>query len=108
MHHLRTFSCIGHIKNTRQHLKKLDDRSTPMVLLGYAVGSKAYRLYSPIGGRVHLSSDVMFDESLAGAGTLHRHRLMEPNRSTFGNRSLLQCHLRPRFSLSEIKIYGMS
>ncbi|CAA0836931.1 cysteine-rich RLK (RECEPTOR-like protein kinase) 8 [Striga hermonthica] len=39
---LRTFGCIG----------KLEDRSTPMVFLGYEEVSKAYRLYDPRGGKV--------------------------------------------------------
>jgi hypothetical protein len=63
VHHLRTFGCVGHVKDTRPHLKKLDDRSTPMVFLGYADGSKAYRLFDPVGGRVHVSRDVVFDEN---------------------------------------------
>ena len=63
VHHLRTFGYVGHVKDVRPHRKKLDDRSTPMVLLGYEPGSKAYRLYDPVGDRVHVSRDVVFDES---------------------------------------------
>ena len=37
-----------------------------MVLLGYAEGTKAYRLYDPRGGRVVVSRDVVFDKK---AGT---------------------------------------
>ena len=62
---LRTFGCVGHVKNTKPHLGKLEDRSTPMVLLGYEEGSKAYRLYDPKGGRVVVSRDVVFDEMAA-------------------------------------------
>ena len=29
---LRTFGCVGHVKNTKPHLGKLEDTSTPMVL----------------------------------------------------------------------------
>ena len=39
---LRTFGCIGHVKKTKPVLTKLEDRSTPMVLLGYEEGTKAY------------------------------------------------------------------
>src|SRR4051812_46371629 len=39
---LRVFGCVGHVKVARPHLQKLDDRSTPMVLIGYETGSKAY------------------------------------------------------------------
>src|SRR6185503_13347942 len=60
IHHLRTFGCIGHVKDVRPHLKKLADRSTPMVLLGIESGSKAYRLYDPVAIRVHVSRDIVF------------------------------------------------
>ena len=41
---LRTFGCIGHVRKMKPNLTKLEDRSTPMVFLGYADGTKAYRL----------------------------------------------------------------
>jgi hypothetical protein len=59
---LRTFGCVGHVKETRPGLAKLADRSTPMVLLGYEAGSKAYRLCDPCARRVCISCDVVFDE----------------------------------------------
>lgn len=43
---LRTFGCIAHVKSVGGHKAKLADRSSPMVLIGYEVGSKAYRVYS--------------------------------------------------------------
>jgi hypothetical protein len=65
VHYLRTFGCIAHVKVTRPGLKKLDDRSVPMVLLGYEPGSAAYRLFHLPTGRVHVSRDVVFDEDAA-------------------------------------------
>jgi transposase InsO family protein len=70
---LRTFGCVAHVRNTKPHLKKLEDRSTPMIFVGYEVGSKAYRVFNPVDGRVHVTRDVMFDEDAqwnwdAGAG----------------------------------------
>src|SRR4051812_28392977 len=59
---LRIFGCVGHVKDTRPHLPKLDDRSTPMVFIGYETGSKAYRMYDPVSKRLHVSRDVIFDE----------------------------------------------
>ena len=59
---LWTFGCIGHVRKTKLNLTKLEDRSTPMVLLGYEKGTKAYRLYNPRGGKVVVSCDVVFDE----------------------------------------------
>ena len=38
---LWTFS---YVRKTKPNLTKLEDRSTPMVFLGYAEGTKAYRL----------------------------------------------------------------
>ena len=49
MSFLRTFGCIGHVRKTKLVLSKLEDKSTPMVFLGYAEGTKAYRLYDPCG-----------------------------------------------------------
>ena len=62
---LRTFGCIGHVKNTKSFLGKLDDRSTPTVFLGYEDGSKAYRLYDPEGGKVVVSRDMVFNKAAA-------------------------------------------
>jgi len=62
---LRTFGYVGHVRNTKPHLGKLEDRSTPMVLLGYAEGTKAHRLYDPRRGKVLVSRDVVFNEKAA-------------------------------------------
>ncbi|WVZ52426.1 hypothetical protein U9M48_003481 [Paspalum notatum var. saurae] len=61
--HLRTFGCVGYVKVTKPGLSKLEDRSKPMVLLGYEAGSKAYRMYDPVERRVVISRDVVFNES---------------------------------------------
>ena len=45
------------------NLAKLEDKSTPMVFLGYERGSKAYRLYDPASSKVVVSRDVVFDEA---------------------------------------------
>ena len=51
---LWTFGCIGHVRKMKPVLTKLEDRSTPMVFLGYEEGTK-----------VVVSRDVMFDEKAA-------------------------------------------
>jgi len=56
---------IGHVRKTKPVLTKPEDRSTPMVLLGYKEGTKAYRLYDPHGVKVVVSCDVVFDEKAA-------------------------------------------
>ena len=62
---LRTFSCIGHVKKTKLFLTKLEDRSTPMGLLGYEEGTNAYQLYDPRGGKVVVVCDIVFNEKAA-------------------------------------------
>ena len=44
--HLRVFGCLTFAKELG-HIGKLDDRSTPRVFIGYAEGSKAYRILNP-------------------------------------------------------------
>jgi hypothetical protein len=38
-------------------MKKLDDRSRPMMMIGYEPGRKAYRLYDPGKKCLHVSRD---------------------------------------------------
>jgi hypothetical protein len=38
IHHLRTFRCVAHVKGTRPHLRKLNDRSKPMIFVDYESG----------------------------------------------------------------------
>ncbi|WVZ54330.1 LOW QUALITY PROTEIN: hypothetical protein U9M48_005142 [Paspalum notatum var. saurae] len=59
--HLRVFGCLAVVKELG-HIGKLDDRSTPGVFIGYAEGSKAYRILDPGTQRVRTARDVVFDE----------------------------------------------
>ncbi|CAN6173886.1 unnamed protein product [Urochloa humidicola] len=63
VHYFKTFGCLAYVKNTRPGLKKLEDRSTPMIFVGYENGSKAYCFYNPDNGRVVISRDAVFDEA---------------------------------------------
>ncbi|GJR08666.1 zinc finger, CCHC-type containing protein [Tanacetum coccineum] len=63
LEHLRIFGCTTYAKITIPHLKKLDDRSIPIIYLGVEEGSKACRLYDPKGKRKHVSRDVRFMET---------------------------------------------
>ena len=63
--YLKTFGCIGHVKKVKPGQAKLDDRSVKAVFLGYESGTKAYRLYDPVRGKVLVSRDVVFDEAAA-------------------------------------------
>jgi hypothetical protein len=62
VHHLKTFGCIVYVRNTKPHLKKLDDRGRKMIFVGYEKGTKAFRAYDPITQRVTISCDVIFVE----------------------------------------------
>jgi hypothetical protein len=59
--HLRVFGCLAFTKELG-HISKLDDRSTSGVFIGYAEGSKAYRILDPRTQRVRTARDVVFDE----------------------------------------------
>ncbi|WVZ70672.1 LOW QUALITY PROTEIN: hypothetical protein U9M48_019315 [Paspalum notatum var. saurae] len=59
--HLRVFGCLAFVKELG-HIGKLDDRSTPGVFIGYAEGSKAYRILNLGTRRVRTARDVVFDE----------------------------------------------
>ncbi|KAF0898174.1 hypothetical protein E2562_001819 [Oryza meyeriana var. granulata] len=61
--HLRVFGCVGHVKTARPNLRKLDDRGTRMVFIGYEDGTKAYQMYDPVARRVYVSHNVVFDET---------------------------------------------
>ena len=61
--YLRVFGCVARVKITKPNPSKLDDRSTPMVLLGYEPDSAAYHVYDPVKQRVHVTRDVIFDEA---------------------------------------------
>lgn len=63
VHFMRTFGCVVHVKVTRPHAAKLDDRSVKMVFIGYEPGSKGYCVYDPASGRLHVTRDVVFDEA---------------------------------------------
>ena len=60
--HLSTFGCVPHLRTVNTYLKKLVDRSTPMVFFGYEPASKAYRVYDPKTRKLHVRQDVIFDK----------------------------------------------
>jgi hypothetical protein len=62
--HLRVFGCKGHVKCVKPHLKKLEERSMPMVYFGTEEGSKAHRMYDPQNNKTVVSRDVVFEESV--------------------------------------------
>ncbi|KAG6531868.1 hypothetical protein ZIOFF_005703 [Zingiber officinale] len=78
--HLKVFGCVAYVKNTTPHLKKLDDRSSPMVYLGVEEGCKAHRLFDPRHDKLQVSRDVVFQENSEWtwtAGANHEENLPE-------------------------------
>jgi hypothetical protein len=59
--HLRVFGCLAFGKELG-HIGKLDDMSTLGVFIGYAEGSKTYRILDPGTQCVCITRDVVFDE----------------------------------------------
>jgi hypothetical protein len=70
VHHLRTFGCVAYIKENKPYLAKLDARARKVVFIGYEAGSKAYRVFDPVNNKVHVSRDIVFDETCSGNGML--------------------------------------
>jgi hypothetical protein len=56
---------VVHIKQGSKRLGKLEDRSTPMVFIGYEPGSKAWWFYNPATRLVHITHDAVFEEDRA-------------------------------------------
>jgi hypothetical protein len=50
------------MKRTGPGTNKLSDRSLLTVFVGYEEGSKAYRVYDPVGGKLYVTRDVAFEE----------------------------------------------
>ena len=61
--YLKVFGCIAYMKVPSVFIKKLDNRSKCVVHLGRETGTKAYCLYDPDTGVIHVSRDIVFDEA---------------------------------------------
>jgi len=62
VHFFCTFGCVAHVKAGGKPLTKLEDRSMPMVFVGYEQGTKAWRFYNPVTRHVHVLRDAVFEE----------------------------------------------
>ncbi|KAL8107461.1 hypothetical protein AgCh_024027 [Apium graveolens] len=52
--HMRVFGCLGHMRIPSKGMKKLDDRSLPVIHLGREPGIKGYCLYNPEKQKVYV------------------------------------------------------
>ena len=60
--YLQVFGSVVHVKTTKK-VSKLEDRSSVVILVGYELGTKAYRCLDPLSFKVTISRDVIFEES---------------------------------------------
>lgn len=60
--HFRVFDCVCFRHVADQKRKKLDDKSEPMIMVGYHTAG-AYKLYNPITKKITASRDVTFAEN---------------------------------------------
>jgi hypothetical protein len=95
--HLRVFGCLTFGKEL-DHIGKLNDRSTPRVFIGYAEGSKAYRILDPGTACAHdarrsVRRRARMGMRQSGARWLDSdvrqlHRRVRPLRGSWGSRQL--------------------
>ncbi|KAI3501786.1 hypothetical protein L1887_29807 [Cichorium endivia] len=62
---LRVFGCVAYDKIVSKHLKKLDDRSKPLVYLGKEPKSGGSRLFDPHENKIIVSAHAICDENKA-------------------------------------------
>ena len=60
--HLKVFGCIVFVKTLGKNLRKLDDRSIPMIFIGYEKGVKGYITFNLVSQTIHITRDVVFKE----------------------------------------------
>lgn len=65
--HLKVFGFAAYAHVAKDERHKLDPKTRKCIFLGYGAETKGYRLYDPERGRVFVSCDVIFDESVRGA-----------------------------------------
>lgn len=88
---LRTLGCAVWPNPRPYNTKKLNFRSTRCMFLGYNAKHKGYKCLEPSSGRVYISRDVVFDESIFPFSELHpnarallqKELLLLPNSSLF-------------------------
>lgn len=60
--HLRVFGCLAFIHIPKSERQKLDCKSLKCYFVGYSTTQKAYRFWDPVGRKLKISRDVIFDE----------------------------------------------
>lgn len=61
--HLRIFGSTAFIHVPKAERRKLDSKSLKCYFVGYSLTQKAYRFWDPVGRKIKISRDVIFDET---------------------------------------------
>ena len=59
--HLKVFGSIAHRHVPYQLIRKLDDKSIQMILVGYH-STGGYKLFDPVNKKIVISRDMIIDE----------------------------------------------
>ena len=62
--HMRSFGCLCFPTTHKHQRTKFEPRATPHVFLGYPFGVKGYKVLSLSSNKVHISRDVVFNETV--------------------------------------------
>ncbi|KAJ9542022.1 hypothetical protein OSB04_028528 [Centaurea solstitialis] len=87
------FGCVAYERIVSKHLKKLDDRSRPLVYFGKEPGSGGVCLFNPEENKIIISCNVSYNEKIAWNWDKEEKELHEgrgSKKSESGTRSELQ------------------
>ncbi|KAG6479777.1 hypothetical protein ZIOFF_063251 [Zingiber officinale] len=62
LNHLRVYGSICHVHVPDEKRTKLDEKSKIGILVGYCSGIRGYRVFDPVGGKIIISRDIIFEE----------------------------------------------
>ena len=70
--HLRIFGSLCYLHVLKESCSKLESKTRKCFFLGYDDHSKAFRVYDPLHKKIHISHDIIFDETYIGYNHLQQ------------------------------------